>query len=87
MKFYLAVLEKNGPFYEGRVVKKSSIRNFCSTAHTMYLIGFLQFLKTNAKIPEFFASWNFLMFYSNKRLKPTTACVILRRKKTHMEPV
>ena len=83
MKFFRAVLEKHAPLQEKKVemVKKSSIRNFLFNC-----AAFNWALTANAKIckiPGFFLSWNFLMYNSNKGLKPITACVILRRKKTY----
>ena len=60
---------------------KYILGTFCSTAHALHLIGFSQPWQKSCKIPGFFASSNFLMHYSNKRLKPTTASVIVRRKK------
>ena len=83
MKFYRVVLEKHAHFREGRDGEKSSIHNFCSTAQELHSVGFSQPWWKSCKIPVFFTSWNFLMYSSNKQLKPSTACVIVRRKK-HM---
>ena len=63
------------------MVKNHPFAVFCSIAHVLYSIGFSQPWRKSCKIPGFFASWNFLMYYSNKRLKPTTACVIVKWKK------
>ena len=85
MKFCRVVVEKHAPFREGRNGKK--------VIHSQFLgqlrMGCMQLGSHNfsqpwrkfCKTPGFFASLNFLMYYFNKRLKPTTECIIAIRKK------
>ena len=84
MKFFRVVLEKHAPFpRRSRRSNNHPFAIFCSTAHALHSIGFSQPWRKSCKIPGFFASWNFLMYYSNKRLNPTTAFVIVRRNNTY----
>ena len=88
MKFCRVVLEKMHVSKKVEMAKKSSIRNFLFNC-----AAFNWVLTATAKIRHnswIFASLNFLMYYSNKRLKPTTSFVIIRRKKrisNSIEPI
>ena len=58
------------------MVKKSSIRNFlfnCACTAFSWVLTAMAKIQQNSWI---FASWNFLMYYSDKRLKPSTAVLL-----------
>ena len=79
MKFYSVVQS-----WETRAFRRTSrwskthpFAMFCLTVRALHSIVFSQPWRKSCKIPGFFASWNF--HYSNEGLKPTTACVIVRK--------